>query len=270
MKNKRLSMISPKSPNMTNDSMRLLFIQVVIFLILFPLSAQSPQEMLKEAHANYQQGERENSYHERNLAFNRALSLYQTLNQQYPQSANLDQALGDTYFQLNEYPWAILYYQRALKEKFNDPLLLSRLKNAQEKIGISIDRNSANNHFLLSLSQNMLPLFTAILITFLAFTSIIWFPSPWMKKWVAASTILLCLLIGNSLFFYYFSPLEAIVVKTTGFYRAPDWNQSQLTNDPLLAGSKVQILQMTEDGNWLKIERNGLIGYVPIENLRSI
>lgn len=252
-------------------SMRLLFFHL-IFLYLPFLTAQTSEDILKEAQVSYQEGEKENSYQGRNRAFNKALHFYQLLEQEYPQSADLDQALGDAYFQLNEYPWAILYYQRALKEKFSDPLLLSRLKTVQERLGLTSleDQKTVSYHFFFYLSQQTILLFGVIFMTFIAFTYTIWFPNVWIKKWAIASTIFLCLLVGNALFFYYFSPLEAIIIKTTGLYRAPDWNQSQLTSEPLLAGSKVQIVQITEDGNWLKINDKGLVGYIPIENLRPI
>src|SRR4051812_44901770 len=95
-----------------------------------------PEEILQEAQRSYQQGEKALTYEERKLAFNRALFLYSSLEQEIQSPpASLNQALADTYFQLGEYAWAILYYQRALKQHSPNSFLLSHLEKAQQKLG---------------------------------------------------------------------------------------------------------------------------------------
>jgi tetratricopeptide (TPR) repeat protein len=239
---------------------------------LSPLWGNS-EKILQEAQTNYQQGEKATTYEERKIAFNHALSLYHTLEQGYP-SPDIDQALADTYFQLGEYAWAILYYQRALKYNTHNALLISHLEQAQKKLGLSKDRSPYQDKWtepFYILSQQTQLLFWVIFLTFVTLSCLIWLSFPWIRKLAIGSATLLGLLLANFLFFYYFTPLEGILVKTTGLYRAPDRNQPQLTNEPLLAGSKVQVLQITPDGNWLKIENaQGIIGYLPTLNLRLI
>jgi hypothetical protein len=78
-------------------------------------------------------------------------------------------------------------------------------------------------------------------------------------------------MLGNVLGSYYLTPLDGIIVSSTGFYREPDEQQPQLTNEPLLAGTKVQILQSSSTGDWLKIsDSTGLVGYVPASQIRII
>ena len=232
----------------------------------------STEEILQEANESYQQGEQATTYQERQLAFNRALFLYSTLEQQIKSpSAGLDQVLADTYFQLGEYAWAILYYERALKKK-HLPLVLSHLEQAQKKLGLSpsTDQRGENQPFL-SLPQQLQLIFWMSLMTFFVCSSAIWLNSPWTRKFATGSVVVLLLLICHLLFIYYSAPLEGILIKSTGFYRAPHENQSQLTNQPLLAGSKVQILQVTQNGEWLKIkDSEGVVGYIPLASLRSI
>lgn len=110
-----------------------------------------------------------------------------------------------------------------------------------------------------------------IFLAFITCSSTIWFRFSWIRKLAVASAFLLLIFLSNFLFYYYFTPLEGILIKTTGLYRAPDLNQAQLTNQPLLEGSKVEILQMTADGNWLKIANStGVVGYIPTTSLRSL
>jgi hypothetical protein len=247
--------------------------QCLAIFLVFPLWG-IPEEIVQEAQKSYQQGEKALTYKERKLAFNRALFLYSSLEQEITPSASLDQALADTYFQLGEYAWAILYYQRALKKHSPNTLLLAHFEKAQHKLGLPNSSDINPNPlaaFFLALSKQFQLFFWVILMTFLAFSAAIWLPYPWIYKLGISGAILLFFLLGNFLFFYYSILLEGIIVKTTGFYRAPDWNQPQLTHQPLLAGSKVAILQMTSNEEWLKVANStGMIGYVPTTSVRPI
>lgn len=251
--------------------MHLFVFQLLTFLLVLPMWGQSLEEKLQEAQVSYQLGVKATHYQERKLDFNKALFLYHALEKENPYSADLDQALADTYFQLGEYAWAILYYERALKQGSQNVLLLPHLIQTQEKLGLPPSANQINRSgFFFFLSQQVNLLLGATFITFLAFSCLIWFPCSWLRKFSIFCSALLIFLLGNTLFFYYSTPLEGVIIKSSGFYRAPDWNQAQLKNQPLLAGSKVQILQMTEDRNWLKIEDAGVVGYISTNHLRPI
>ena len=247
-------------------------LQLICSLVLFPLWGQSPQEKWQEADNNYQQGEQTTSYQERKLAFNKALFLLHDLVRKDFSSFNLDQALGDTYFQLGEYAWATLYYQRALKQNGHNVLLSAHLKQAQDKLSIPWIENQQLHLLtsLLALFRQTFFLWGAIALTFLAFSCAIWLPLSWVRRIAMSCAILTSLLFSNALIFYYSTPLEGILIQSTGFYRAPDQSQPQLTIDPLFSGSKVQILHMTQDGEWLKIKEKRRIGYIPTHTLRLI
>jgi tetratricopeptide (TPR) repeat protein len=250
-------------------------LKCLTFFLVFPLWG-IPEEWMQEANASYQQGERATSFYEQKQAFNRALYLYSLAEQEMgPGIPTLDCALADTYYQLGEYAWAILYYQRALKANPHQDFVLSRLTKAQQKLGLSTEtpasRLSSWIQFFLELSQHLGVFVWVLLVTFLFWSLTIWFPSSWMRKLAGSGTILLCFLIFNFLYFYYFTPLEGILVTSTGLYRGPSANQPQLTNYPLSAGSKVLVLEMTSEGNWAKIANTaGIIGYIPTTSLRLI
>lgn len=251
----------------------LLIIWNLLALLLVSSIWGNQENLLQEAHDSYQQGEKAKTYEERKLAFNRALFLYGTLEQENDSPhPDLDQALANTYFQLGEYAWAILYYQRALKNNPDQGDLHSRLAQAQHKLGLSESPLTQNwlKPFLFLAKQFQL-LFWIISISFLVLSLAIWFPFAWLRKLGALCACLLLFILSNALFIYYFTPLEGIIIKTTGFYRAPNWNEPQLSSQPLLAGSKIRIIQMTENKEWLKIENPaGVIGYIPAANLRPI
>lgn len=212
-------------------------LQILTLFLVTPLEA-TPAEIWQEANQSYQQGLTAITYEERKKAFNLALSLYHQVDQTTEGgSSALNQALSETYFQLGEKAWATLYEQRALKK---DPL-----------------------------EHNLW--FWFCLLTFLICSLAIWFSYRWLRKLAMSCAILVFLGLACLLFLHYFTPLEGILVKSTGFYRAPDEKQPQLTATPLSAGSKVRVLQMTSEKDWLKIEdATGVVGYIPTATLRLI
>lgn len=250
------------------------FLQLMTFGLIFPLWGNS-DEMLQQADLNYQKGVKATTFEERKLAFNQALSLYIRVEEKKSVHAPaLESAIADTYFQLGEYAWAILYYQRALKEDPHLALATDHLEKAQQKLGLSPAPSTQRNiffKFFSFLSKQYNLLFWVFLLSFLVISIAIWLSYSWIRRLAASLVLLSSLLIGNFLFFYYFTPIEGILVISTGFYRAPNWDQPQLTELPLLAGSKVRVLQMTSDGNWIKIANSAdLVGYIPVANLRLI
>lgn len=231
--------------------------------------------LVQEANASLQQGEKATAYEERKDALNHALSLYHVIEQTSP-SPSLTRIIGDVYFQLGEYPWAVLYYQRTLKNEPQDPIAVAHLEAARQKLGIADHAPAAKeqNPFVkgfAALAGHDLLLFWAILLTFLACSFAIWLPSPFLRKAAGGCSVIALLLLINFTVFYYSAPLEGILIAPTGFYQAPGKNQPQLTSLPLLAGSKVNVLQLSADGEWLRITNDaGLIGYVPASALRLI
>lgn len=250
-------------------------LKCLTFFLVLPLWGTS-EEWMQAASASYQQGEKATSFYEQKQAFNRALYLYRLAEQEMGSGiSTLDRAIADTYYQIGEYAWAILYYQRALKANPHQDFVLSRLTKAQQKLGLSTEKPSSRHsllvQFFLELSQHMRVFVWILFVTFLFWSLAIWFPSSWMRKLAGSSAILLCFLIFNFLYFYYFTPLEGILVTSTGLYRGPNVNQAQLTNYPLSAGSKVLVLEMTSEGDWVKIANTaGIIGYIPTTHLRLI
>lgn len=255
------------------------FVLFILVLGINPLWGNEAAASLQQANALYLKGEQAVTFEQRKQDFNQALSLYHHAEAQMSIiPADLDSAIGDSYFQLGEYPWAILYYQRALKKDQKNHSVIVQLNKSYEKLGFppapfpfyTTTQKLLLEPFL-SLPQRFELFFWSAFLTLLISSAVIWFPSTWMKKIAGLSTLILCFLLVNVLFSYYFLPLEGVIVSSTGFYREPDINQPQLTNDPLLAGSKVEVLLTTPKGDWLKItDSSGLVGYVPAMSIRII
>src|SRR5690348_2052936 len=83
---------------------------LILFLLLPLLAYCDDRAFLK-----YREGEGASNAQERKMAFNDALTLYLQMEGDNP-SAKLCYDIANTYYQLSEYGYAILYYNKALVE----------------------------------------------------------------------------------------------------------------------------------------------------------
>lgn len=249
--------------------MERLFFSFFLFLSASLWGTSLINTNLEEANQIYLQGEKATTFEERKTAFNHALLLYHQIEQTISSpSADLYRALGDTYFQLNEYAWAALYYRRALKQEPQDQSVMNHLTLAQEKLGLSPSSISLSNTIL---PQRWIVFWGMLFLAFLLTSAALWFSSSLLRHLAKMSLLFLLIPISSLIWSYYFTPLEALIITPTGFYREPQLDQPQLTHTPLLAGTSVYVLQTTDDGKWLKIvNAEGLMGYVPLASLRLI
>lgn len=253
------------------------FSYTILFLIFALIAnasfirSETAEIELKEAQATYQRAVEASTFWEREEEINKALSLFHALYLDNPHSSYLNEVLGDLYLQLNEYPWAILHYERSLWEGGGGINILTNLKEAKERMGISEFKLDEENmtHRLVLFSRHPLLLLGALCLAFISLSCAIWFPFPVIRKGAFAFLLILIALLGSTLFYYYFSPLEGILVQSTGLYREANIDQLKRMEEPLLAGSKVEILNVSTDGQWLKI-RGEAVGYIPIQAVQPI
>lgn len=247
---------------------------LIHLLTLFypPLWAESSTNPIIEAQHAYQKGLQATTFALREEALNQALTLYHQISQNHERTSDLYRAIGDTYFQLEAYPWAILYYQRAIFSSDRDnTLILNRLDKAYQALGTPSPPFTPPHQSFIPSSTLYQLLFWSILFTVIILSVAIWNHFPKLRYAALFSTMIIFLLLGNIAISYYLSPIEGIIVSSTGLYRAPSLGQPQLLEEPLLAGSKIQILQAASNGEWIKIALpSGLVGYVPFENMRII
>lgn len=241
-----------------------------LFTTAFQLSGNEIEERLQQANEWYKKGETATTFETQKEAFNHSLALYHSLESSKEQIAGLDRIIGDNYFQLAEYPLAILYYERALQNENEPNLTIEHLKLARTKLGINAPVSIKENEFSKILFSPKF-LLIIILLTFFISSLAIWFETQILKKLSSLAFLVLSLLLFAHLFSYYTKPLEGIVIQTTGLFRSPLSNETQLTTEPLLAGTKVQIMQITSDENWVQISiPGGPMGYIPTANINVI
>ncbi len=220
----------------------------------------SPTE--QQAMEHYMRGIQATTYEEQNEEFNQTISLLLEL--QKNQKIQGDELLGDTFVQFREYPWALLYYYR-LRETPEDKIRQAKIMGQlPTSSAYSFSRKTIES----ILSRGVFA--TLVGMVFLVFSWAIWVPKKTNKRLAIMTSLVL--FIWSLLFFYRFSfiPLEGVLIQASGLYRYPTLESPQLIEIPLFGGSKIDVLQITDDGEWVKISANDLVGYLPTSKIRLI
>lgn len=253
-------------------------IKKIFFLlssVLFFVSCHGDD--IYEANTLYTKGLQASTMIERKNAFNHALSLYKEFESAGARSEKLYEALGDIYYHLEEYPWAILYYYRALELTPINTSVEKHLKLAQEKLGLSPKVEQSIMHRIVSVG-GFLPLsyrfFLFFLVTCAAvacLSFVIWLRTPFWSRLAVIFLAIEGILFLNILLSLYFTPVEGVLIKPTALYRGAAWDQPQAMYVPLVKGVKVRVLEEEQEGKWLKIvSTDGTIGYIPWDVIRII
>jgi tetratricopeptide (TPR) repeat protein len=227
----------------------------------------------------YREGELSKTVHERAEAFNRALKIYanwEEENQPILGNGKLYYNLGNTFYQLEEYPWAIYNYYRSLKLQPLDERTMSNLHAAEAKLGLShTTTQSIVSQILLenilSLPQRLQLFFFFTVIAFLVASAWLWTSRRVFKQLLYAPALISLFLFCSLLHTRYFAPIEGIIVQAGVLYRDAGEQYAKVTEHPVLPGTKVQVIDVLEQGTWLKvITPNNQVGYVQNSLIRII
>lgn len=258
--------------------MRYYLIYFFALISTFTLYGESTSDLFHQANDSYKKGLQATTWQERLTALNEALFLYTEIEKNEGPSLQINQALGDLYLELSAYPWAILYDERSLKQKPHDPQILSHLNIAQKKLGLELTTAQQLPFWRIVLLDSILSqptrlqlFFWGSLLTLLFGTLFIGFKRPILKKMIYLSGGLTTLLLLSYFALFYFTPIEGIIVSSTGLYRAASPQAAQLVPTPLSAGEKVRVIDHEQEGYWLKIiNSDEKLGYIPSDTIRII
>lgn len=253
---------------------------IVVALFFFWRQSLKAEASLAEALSSYEAGEKASSIGQRQADFNKALALYMALEETYQPiygNGKLYYNIGNTYFQLEQYPHAILYYSRALNLMPQDVRIARNLELAQSKLGIApaSDQSVFSQifffHTRLATPEKLQFFFCLSVLWFILASFHIWRPDRWLKTGIFVVGLLVAVLFASLAYTYYLSPTEAIIVRGTAFYRDAGEQYAKVMDTPILPGTKVQVLDVLQNGTWLKITTpDGTLGYIPNPAARII
>lgn len=238
------------------------------------------ENKLERAFQNYHEAERSPTVEGREVRFNQALNLYMDLDRLYsPTRGNgkLYYNIANCYFQLEEYPFAILYYNRALNLMPRSDKVADNLRIAQSKLDIKADKTELTFqrlfffHYYLSLPERYQFFFVFSLITLLFSSFYIWASLKIFKTIALIAFSVSVLFLSSIAYTHYLSPIEGVVVNASMLFRDAGKQYAVVSELPVLSGLKVKVLEVLNEGAWLKIETpDGELGYVPFESVRLI
>jgi len=246
---------------------------IVVIMALMTFRAKSDSR-LQTAEETYRRGESASNLSERKKAFNESLDLFLQLDSDYHPSfgnGKLSYNIGNTYFQLEEYPQALFYYKKASALMPRSDVTKRNLIQTEQKLGLQKQPQlSLFSSFLLqpwlSLPERLQLFFAAAVITLLFASTWIWTQQRW--AWHATVVMLFpfVLLLINLTFTYYLSPIEAVLLHAVELRRDAGTEYAKVIKEPIGGGATVEVLGTSPNGKWLKVlTPEGNLGYVPSE-----
>lgn len=235
--------------------------RLVMYLLTFlsaPLVADD-STLFQQANTDYEEGVHAASISQQERAFNNALRLYLQL-ESPDSSAVLNDQIGNSYYHLGRYGWAILYYLRALRIDPRHALYRAHLHSAEAKLDIPPSTQTLPR---LSWNESTYIAIACITLLVAALSTLIWWPKHLLLIRVAGVALLLTFAsISILLYQHYVSPVQAVVIQSTHVLDA---------DQPLLEGTRVAIQGISEDGQILLIRTaSGQSGHVSFKNLRIL
>jgi tetratricopeptide (TPR) repeat protein len=238
------------------------------------------KDIIQEANTSYSEGENSETISQRKEAFNHALDLYTHLaeNPLKYSDGKLDYNIANTYFQLEQYPWAILYYYRALALRPTDEKVKQNLAMGLKKLDISPESEGGSFlqslffwHNSYSLPERLQALFILGVLLLGAISAYIWRREHWMIYLILGLFVCWATLLLSVGYTRYFSPIEGVLVHSTALYKDAGEQYAKVDDQPILKGVKVRVLDVLQQGKWLKVyTTSGEIGYIPYTTIRII
>lgn len=252
------------------------FLAVFILANLSLLGSEGMVDKAKLAYEAYRMGEQANTASIRNDAFNKALALYVEIGEAHS-SGKVYYNIANCYYQLQQYPWAMLYYYRAQKLLPRDSKIYANLAVTRTRLGItdleepSVFEKVFFLYVKLSVGER-LKLFSALCLITTALASLYYWKAKRAFKLLTEALSLLTLILLLSLIVTrYFMPLYGVVITSTPLYRDAGYQYAPVTETPLFSGSKIKVLQVDPKGEWFKVSPpDGKEGYLPGEALRLV
>jgi tetratricopeptide (TPR) repeat protein len=243
----------------------------IAFLSLFTYFFHFSDSRAAKADRFYRNGEIAENIAERKKAFNEALTIYMQLESDFnPDFGNgkLYYNLGNTYFQIEEYPWAVLYYLKSQALMPREKRVETNLALARSKLSLPQADTTLS---VMSLPER-LQIFSALaVVSLLLISAWIWTENRWFKNTGFIAIALAGLILLSLGYTHYLSPLQGVLVQASDLYRDAGIQYAKVGKEPLPAGSTVEILGSHPNGKWFKVlAANDAIGYVPQDAIRAV
>ncbi|SCA64023.1 Uncharacterized protein SCG7086_BO_00040 [Chlamydiales bacterium SCGC AG-110-P3] len=223
----------------------------------------------------YREGEVATNLDQRENAFNEALAIYGELAEEFP-SGRVNFNLGNCYFQLGEYGWASLYYHRALKSLPRDEKVKQNLALAQGKLGLEGSSISSAFesilffHYRLSSEERWGWFSLFAVMASLGFALFVWSKRRLYYLSATGFSLAAFAMLASLAASQFFGSIYGIMVHPAPLYRDAGTRYALVRQLPLPTGVRVKVLDVTQEGTWLQVTGDGVVGFVEADHVRLI
>lgn len=168
--------------------------------------------------------------------------------------------LGDLYFSLNAYPQARLFYERALFFAPENAKIVKNLEETLHRLGLEAASSSWRKQLAMEWLLPQADRWSLFFLT--ALLAIVCRKISRFAKYldgIAAGFLLL------ALFGHFIRPVEVILLRPALLQPFPISSGTYLSHEPLLAGTKAELLQVVGDFAKLRLENE--VGFLPTKHI---
>lgn len=211
-----------------------------------------------------------------NNQFKDALDAYQTYLNEQPESFNILYNIGNCYFKLNQFGYAIAYYKKALQlDPSNDDALNNlNLSRRSLLVSPSTENGLSTNVFNWIDSISLTAVYSVVMIVLLVFNGAVFYTLKIRKTELVVNiiyTTLVLLIVSGSFLTYKFklsTQQEAVIIsKKISVHEGPSTNLPQL----FFLHEGRELIIKKEVQQWSEIELdNGFQGWVERSHLIKI
>jgi hypothetical protein len=186
------------------------------------------------------------------------------------EEALLNLRLAKEFFYFREYPWAILYAERVQKLLPHNREAVHIAQEARSLLALPATLWEKSTIYL-SLPERFQLFFYGALLLFVFLSIYLWYPLRLLRSLSWGLAFCVTFLLGSIGYERYVAPLEAVVIAPTLLYRHAGEMTMAVSQDPLDAGSQVRVLEVIQEGKWLKVlTSSDQLGYLPQYVVRVI
>lgn len=251
----------------------LAFIIIPIFLFFM---SPNLELKLQEAGTSYKSGESAKTVAEREEKFNIALKNYLEVEKENDlrfSNGKLYYNIANSFFNLDEFAYAVYYYYKAIALRPLDEKVERNLAVALNKLGLKEEPNDSLKviTFFSPLTRK-LQAFSLSWILFVVLASLyIWKEKPIYKQLSGTFLLVSAFALSWIIFSALFSPKEGVLIQGVELKMDAGDQFAAVREEPLSAGLKVKILDFDKEREYYKIETSqDEIGFVPKNTLRVI
>lgn len=240
---------------------------------------EPPPKLLTETNESYLEGESALTIYARELFYNKSLAALLQLEEGYqPKLGNgrLYYNIANTYYQLESYPRAVLYYYRAFNLRPFDQKVRQNLNSALKKLDLPLQQEVTHTEWIffwhfLPLPWRLQFFFLMACIALVLNSLAIWKPLRPIKiltSLFGGFALLLFLSLGLT---YFMQNSYAVAIQASNLYRGAGPQFALVGEEPIKPGTKMQVTQFEQTNQWVKvITPEGHIGFVPLTSLLLI